>query len=396
MKDKLLKIFLLVIKYLVYIIANIIPKKRNLWVFGAWFGKRYSDNPKAFFEFVNDEKKHICAVWICKDEDVIKQVRNLGYKAYHEKSFRGILYQLRAQFAFVCQSLQDDIYSPCIGKRTIVVNLWHGLPLKKIMYDVFGDKVVKKNNIGRLFDKFSPYNKIRNDYLLATSKETQETLSKAFRISIERTLITGFPRNDLLLGLHDKASNMPYKCLYMPTFRGGVGSECDLFEQYGFDAKEMDEKLVENNIELVLRLHPVNKPTAFILDAIDRAKNIRFDYSPDLFDTLAEYDVVVTDYSGGYFDFLLTGRPILFAPFDLEKYKQQERNLYYDYEAVTLKPYSINWSELTSNIIKVKNGKISASYHSEYNSLKTLFHDDLGEHFSSYSENLYCKVEFLK
>ncbi len=392
MMNKLILVANLLINLSFYLATKVIPKKKHLWIFGAWFGTRYSDNPKAFFEYINNEQKHIHAVWICKDDGVVEQVRKLGFTAYHEKSLRGIYYQLRAQFVFVCQSLHDDIYAPCIGKKTIVVNLWHGLPLKKIMYDVFSNKVVKKNVVGRLFDRLSPYNKIRNDYLLATSKETQETLSKAFRIPKHRTLITGFPRNDILLGLPKKPSNAVFKCLYMPTFRGGVGSECDLFEQHGFDAKEIDKTLVENNVEIVLRLHPVNKPTSFILNAIEQAKNIRFDYSADIFDTLTDYDAVVTDYSGGYFDFLLTGRPILFAPFDLEKYKAQERDLYYHYEDVTLAPYSRNWPVLIDNIVATKQKDLSADYQQGYKVLKLKFHQPLPENAPCYSEILYQQL----
>ena len=360
-----------------------------MWVFGAWYGCRYSDNPKAFFEYINSEQQHIHAVWICKDRDVIKQVNSLGFKAFHEKSLLGIWYQLRAQFVFVCQSLHDDIYAPCIGKSTTVVNLWHGLPLKKIMYDVFGDKVTKKNFVGKLFDKLSPYNKSRNDYLLATSEETQSTLSKAFRLPKERTIITGFPRNDVFLKPLAKTKNSIYKCIYMPTFRGGMGSECDLFAQYGFNVKAIDEALLKNDIALVLRMHPVNKPPQYLMDAIKSSKSISIDHSVDIFDSLAEYDCMITDYSGGYFDFLLTGRPILFAPFDLVKYKQQERDLYYDYEEVTLPPYSYSWPELLKQIIKVRDQELSVGYKSRYEQLITVFHAPIGKGNSSYSEKLF-------
>ncbi len=395
--DKIKLVVNLVINLSFYLITKCIPKKNRLWVFGGWFGNRYSDNSKAFFEYINSEQKHLEAVWICKDEHVITHIRSLGLTAYHEKSFNGLWCQLRAKIAFVCQSLHDDIYSPCIGKKTTVVNLWHGLPLKKIMYDVFGDKVVHKNLVGKFFDKLSPYNKIRNDYLLATSEETQNTLSKAFRLAKDRTLITGFPRNDVFLGLSStlKPTDIAYKCIYMPTFRGGKGSECDLFAQYGFDVKMIDEQIVKNNIELVLRMHPVNKPPQYIIEEIKHSKNISIDSSADIFDSIAQYDCMITDYSGGYFDFLLTGRPILFAPFDLEKYKNQERDLYYQYEEVTLAPYSAAWPEVIANVINAKKGQLDEEYQKEYDLLKELFHQSLNENYGSFSEGLYSKLQSL-
>lgn len=219
----------LLINLTIYFIANIVPKKTDLWVFGAWFGTRYSDNPKAFFEYINIEKKTIKAVWITKESSVVEQVRVLGFKAYHEKSIQGIWYQLRSKFVFICQAHQDDLYAPCIGSKTKVVNLWHGLPLKKIMYDVFGDRKIIKNKLGQLVGFLSPYEKRRNDYTIATSLFTQKLLANAFRIEKEKVLITGFPRNDVFLKNKKLPSNSSFKGIYMPTFRGGIGSECDLF-----------------------------------------------------------------------------------------------------------------------------------------------------------------------
>lgn len=392
---KIILIITLGINLFFYMLSQLIPKQKKLWIFGAWYGHKYSDNPRAFFEYINREQLGVNAVWICKSSDVIKQVRLLGFKAFHEKSIIGMWYQLRAEFVFMCQSLHDDIYSPCIGKSTTVVNLWHGLPLKKIMYDVFGDRVVKKNVVGRLVDTLSPYNNIRNDYLLATSEETQKTLSNAFRLPKERTIITGFPRNDIFLTSVGKTNNKCYKCIYMPTFRGGQGSECDLFAQYGFDVKIIDKVLISNNIELVLRMHPVNKPPKYIIAEINNASNISIDSTDDIFDSITDYDCMITDYSGGYFDYLLTGRPILFAPFDLEKYKQQERDLYYSYEDVTLKPYAYNWPELIDNIVAVKQKSPSLDYQHSYNILKNKFHQPTKVNGQLFSEVLYQQLSHM-
>ena len=391
-------VLLLLIKLMLYCFANIVPKKKNLWVFGAWFGQKYSDNPKAFFEYINFNQKHIDAIWISKSTDVIQHVRSLGFKAHNEQSIVGIWYQLRSEFAFVCQSLHDDLYPAAIGKKTNVVNLWHGLPLKKIMYDVFGDNKVNKNIVGKLFDFLSPYEKIRNDFLIATSEETQNTLSKAFRIPKQRTIITGFPRNDVFLKPKIKSENKSkaFKCIYMPTFRGGIGTECDLFAQYGFDVQQIDTVLQANNIELVLRMHPVNKPPEYIIQAIKVSSNITIDTTADIFDSIAVYDCMITDYSGGYFDFMLSGKPILFAPFDLEKYKQQERDLYYLYEEVTLKPYAYSWPELIDNIVTVKHGRLPIGYQQAYKNLQQKFHESLPYGVENYSESLYKQLSNLE
>jgi len=307
-----------------------------------------------------------------------------------------IKHQLSAHYVFVCQALQDDLFAPCIGKKTKVVNLWHGLPLKKIMYDVFGDKKHRKNMVGRLVDALSPYEKTNNDYLLATSVETQKTISKAFRISKESTLITGFPRNDVFLNQAKTKISTLYQCIYMPTFRGGIGTEYDLFTQYGFDVDEIEKTLSANNIELILRMHPVNQPPKDLFDKIKKSAHIRIDESEDIFDSIAQYDCMVTDYSGGYFDFLLSGKPVLFAPFDLEQYKKQERNLYYHYEEVTLKPYAYSWPELIENIVNFKSNPYDEKYFEAYSKLNKRFHAPLNTQSDSFSSNLYHYLSQIK
>ena len=34
------------------VFLSLVPKDKNLWLFSAWSGKKYADNPKAFFEYV--------------------------------------------------------------------------------------------------------------------------------------------------------------------------------------------------------------------------------------------------------------------------------------------------------------------------------------------------------
>lgn len=393
--DKIEKIYYLLINLILYLFAQLIPKNKTLWVFGAWFGQKYSDNPKAFFEYINQHQKHIDAIWVSKDSVVIEHIRSLGFKAYHEKSISGMWCQLRAKFAFVCQSLHDDLYSPCLSKNTKVVNLWHGIPLKKIMYDVFGDQLNSKNKIGRFFDFLSPYEKHRNNFLLATSIETQNILSKAFRLPKNRTLITGFPRNDIFLKTSIYDRDTLYKCIYMPTFRGGVGTECDLFSSYAFDFSKVEALLIENNIELTLRMHPVNLPPKSLVAQMLNSKNIFLDSGGDIYDSISAYDCLITDYSSIYFDFLLSDKPIVFAPFDLIEYKQKERSLYFEFEEVTIRPYCYDWNEVIMRIIQLKKEGISNEYKEKYQRLKNKFHDKSISIDSSFSECLYKKLTVI-
>jgi len=63
---------------------------------------------------------------------------------------------------------------------------------------------------------------------------------------------------------------------------------------------------------------------------------------------LHEVDVLVTDYSSIYFDYLLTDRPIIFYAYDLTDYVGASRALYEPYEDVTPGILARNSEELVS------------------------------------------------
>ena len=67
---------------------------------------------------------------------------------------------------------------------------------------------------------------------------------------------------------------------------------------------------------------------------------------------LTHMDVLITDYSSVFYDFLVLDRPILFAPFDLDEYQQIDRELYEDYTSATPGPICQNWNEIQIQLEK--------------------------------------------
>jgi CDP-glycerol glycerophosphotransferase len=55
----------------------------------------------------------------------------------------------------------------------------------------------------------------------------------------------------------------------------------------------------------------------------------------------------------------LTKKPIIFAPFDKEKYLTDDREFYFNYDEVTPGPHAGNWTEILENIEKfIQNPKL--------------------------------------
>jgi CDP-glycerol glycerophosphotransferase (TagB/SpsB family) len=64
----------------------------------------------------------------------------------------------------------------------------------------------------------------------------------------------------------------------------------------------------------------------------DRIIDFGFEICPDINPVLPEIDVLITDYSSIYLDYLLLNRPCIFIPHDIEQYKEGRGLLLDDYD----------------------------------------------------------------
>jgi len=358
-----------------YLFSFLIPKKKNLWIFGSWFSKKYTDNSKFLFEYVNKNHKEIEAVWITAEQCVMQELQSKNSKVVYRYSLKGLWYVLRAKSVIFVQGPNEDILNGINWYVTKNIQLWHGTPLKKINYD---DNLCVKNRDFlkfKLFIKkiFFPVMYYKYDFFPACSNEDKKNFASAFLLNSEKVKITGYPRNDIFLNNKQLSKKMLFKIIYMPTFRGEKESTFDFFTQFAFNQKEIEKKLKEMSAELFLKLHPVNKPNSEILVEINNSENIFFyDENSDIYEELHEFGILITDFSSVYFDYLLTDKPIIFASFDLDEYLTNDRELYYDYDEVTPGPKCKDWNEVIEWIEKFKNnpdlfsderGKIKNKFH---------------------------------
>ena len=59
---------------------------------------------------------------------------------------------------------------------------------------------------------------------------------------------------------------------------------------------------------------------------------------------------MITDYSGIFFDFLISGKPIIMAPIDYDNYIKDDREVYYDYESICPMPPCNDWKDIMMSI----------------------------------------------
>ncbi|WP_331234318.1 CDP-glycerol glycerophosphotransferase family protein [Natronorarus salvus] len=333
-----------------FALSLVSPRDDSLWVFGSNGGDAFRDNAKYLYLHAADEREHVRAVWLSRNEEVIERLRSSGYEAYHVDSLRGIRANLRAGYVFVTHGM-PDVNRWCSGGATKVL-LWHGVALKRIGWDApklrHRRERLKRVMKDTLFDRY--------DWITVPSEAMVGPFASAFRIGEDRVLTTGYPRNDVPAGTWTGADptrevelERRYRAyheegpvvLYMPTIHRETGES--IVDHLDLDA--FDQWLAERDARLLFKPHPA--------EPIDLGGGFsRIEEVPEGVDVypLLEYaDVVLTDYSSVYFDFLLLDRPVVFYPFDLLGYRE-ERGFYPEYEAVTPGPVATTFAGLLDRL----------------------------------------------
>ena len=340
---------------ILFVVSLFWPRDEQLWVLGARGGEAFLDNSKHLYLHVLESCPNIRPVWLAKDPELVTELNSRGYEAYHAHSHYGTYLNLCAGLVFVSHGVAD-VNRWCCGGATVVC-LWHGVALKHLGWD-------HSYGTGGLSSRFIQHYKHlitdRYDYFTVTSEAMIEPFASALRMDPERIVLTGYPRNDALLergsvpgltadeSVHETLAALPPDSnvlLYLPTYHAAT----DQYVLDHLDLPALDALLADSDAYLLIKLHPSER-----LDTNLREyeRLIPLPGAADAYSILPKTDILITDYSSVYFDYLLLDRPIVFYPFDLEDYRSK-RGFYLDYEAVTPGPIASDFGELLSCIESV-------------------------------------------
>lgn len=328
----------------IYWLSFITPRNKNIWLFGSTFGRRFADNPKYMYLYINQFKAPgIRGIWISKNRESIRELNQKGYEAYYYKSFKGIYYCLHAK-VYIFDNYSKDINFWLSGGAK-KINLWHGTATKKINQDNKFDYNRHPRNwkewLNSFFIRLS--NEKPDHYVLATSRQMTGIMSSSFGVDTSHVLPVGHPRNDILFqtGLQDfympmeiKTRRYLEKCrksgkkiiFYTPTFRDSEGIFLDIMNLEAFN-----EFLKNHNFMLFPKLHIKSKlQKEFKKRQYSHIKYIHADVDPA---TILEFaDMLIVDYSSIYLDYMMLERPVIAFPFDYDIYVSQSRECYFDYD----------------------------------------------------------------
>ena len=260
------------------------------------------------------------------------------------------------------------------NNKQILIDLWHGIPLKAMRF-------METSNYENKWSKFN------TDFLITTSKHHSVLMSATMHIPFSKHKILGYPRNDYLFSEnnYDLLNIRRYNkiLLYMPTFRQGYldrieGNVFDnLFNFEKFSEEDFVNYLIDNNYLLIVKLHPMEEEL-YKSKYSKYKNNIMFlstekleELEIDLYQILSSTDLLITDYSSIYFDYLLLNKPIVFINSDIEEYRKKRGILLEPYDYWT-PGYKVNNQK--GLVYAIEQSFKQDPFYEKRNELKNIFH----------------------
>ena len=289
----------------------------------------YSDNSRAFYEYLiaHNYNQKYKIFWFVNDGKFFqtRECYNVKFLTmWHNKTkktfFQWIHYFWIVKNAKYLISSNRSLLK--LNKKTIAINVNHGTPLKKV-----SDLQIVPKDI---------------DIVLAASDYCIDLISRELHLDKSKIICVGNPRNDIIF----EQSNVREKLkefdkydkviLWLPTFRKVVNSsrQDSNFEfALGLpiiytmeDLVKLNEYLVARNTVILFKLHPAQDTSLFKATTLSNIIILNDKYLIEKDVELCELykitDALITDYSGVYYDYLLTDKMIGFTIDDFEEYKK--------------------------------------------------------------------------
>ncbi|EGQ3760395.1 glycosyltransferase [Staphylococcus pseudintermedius] len=295
-------------------------------------GKSITDSPYAIFLGLNAHEtfSNYQHIWVVDHPDTLVFYQE-KFKVFQNVSF--VIKESNEYLKALTESkflINNATFPAYFTKKPqqIYINTWHGTPLKHMGFDV-------KNNLKGSQNTMKNF--LASDYMISPNAHTTNIFKHAFKLDglySGEILEIGYPRIDLTINTtaneareylaeHLNLKKNPI-ILYCPTWRGKNVNDpentlLNIFEEI----KLLNQKLPH---QVLVKVHP------FVYSKAKEMPELKPYLVPDFLDTnqlMPAVDLMITDYSSIFFDFLVTDKPIVFYVPDLDKY-QNERGVYID------------------------------------------------------------------
>ena len=340
-----------------YPVSLLVPQKKNLVLFVGKNEGSFFDNVKFLYLYLHGLKpNNIEYYFFTEKKSVYEELKQHNLPVVFHPTLKSIYVLLRAKVLVSSSTKWKKKYKYHLSHRAKKVQLWHGIPLKKI--GLLIPEVAKCHNspIGRLYNSIRGKNHIHDLFITTSEFFTQNVFAKAVRAKY--FLESGYPRNDIFfkeqlddydlletdiesLSKINKLRSDGFKAvLYAPTCGDPVGNA---IKSGPLNLNELSQFAKKHKLIFVLKFHP----SIHCVDEFKLLDNIIiYDRTKDIQPLLRVSDILITDYSSVYMDYLLLDRPIIFFPYNYQQYVQSQNGLLFDYDSMTPGPKCYSQDQL--------------------------------------------------
>ena len=313
-----------VVVYALKLISLCFPKDDNLILFSSWFGMKYADNSMYLYEYMLNHSSYR-VIWFTRDKIVYNNLIKNRKAVVYSKSFKAIFYHLRAK-TFISTVQFFDFISPLMS-NCVLLDLDHGFPAK---YVHFVSPTITKREIEYeyILRKWVSY------YMTASSKFTMEVVSKCFALPPDRLIFCNKPRIDVFYNqelrkgnnqIIDEIKENKYKAIvWMPTQRSQGQTVIDA--NILLDLNEIQSICEEIGAVFIIKKHFYHRNETTNLTGYNRIYDLTKE-NLEIQTLLYQADVLISDYSSCYIEYLTMNRPVILYVYDLDDYLINERGV---------------------------------------------------------------------
>ena len=364
---------ILAAKYAGYYRRNKVNENRIFY--SSHHGAGMLCGPYAFFRKLMESREFdfYDHVWQIDDPDECKQLKkefgDWTNVRFVEKNSIGYFNALTSAKYIIVNNTLPFYFTK--KPEQVYVNTWHGIPLKTLGYDVPDGKFTTRN---------MTRNFLLTDYLISPCRFMTGIYLESYKLGgiyTGKLIENGYPRNDLLFStkrddIIEKLQNRGIAVddkrkiiLYAPTWKGSSFDRADKdIARYDEFCDYLYEHIDTQAYQILIKPHPM------VYKLLSKEEKNSGRYIPQSIDTdelLSVTDVLVSDYSSIFFDFLLTDRPIIFYIPDLESYREY-RGVYFGLHELP-GPYSGDMGDIAEWINRA--GTLRGEYGSASDKMKT-------------------------
>lgn len=307
-----------------------LPLIKDSIVYESHVGKSLSCNPYAMFlSLIKDPYyKNYLHVWVIrKGFSPPEEFKEYANVVFVEKSTDLYLRYLATAEYLINNTTFPPFFQRRYGQKYL--NTWHGTPLKTLGKE-------QKYNFQE--HKNAQRNFLQATHLISPNPHTTRVLLDSYDlrpIMGGKLAETGYPRIDMTVNSNQKLaikirenlgiSGKRPVVLYAPTWRGTLETVTYNIEKIKEDIKYLSGK---HDCDLLFRGHHLLEK---VFDSNEDVGCTVVDENIDTNQLLSVVDILITDYSSIFFDFLSLGKPIIYYVFDLEEYTRH-RGMYFNIE----------------------------------------------------------------